>query len=89
MYLVLFRNPRDTRQISHLAQQMYPGEGKCMVESYKEATSEPYGYLFVDMRPNTPEHLRLRGKILDTQKQEVYVPKDYKSIVHAYRPSFA
>jgi len=32
-YLVLFRNPRDATQVSHLARQMYPGKTKFLVEA--------------------------------------------------------
>ena len=62
-YMVIFKNPRDASQISHLARQMYPGRGKYLQEAFVHATSKPYGYLLVDARQETPEHLRLRTKI--------------------------
>lgn len=35
---------------------------------FKEATSKPYGYLLIDLKPTTPEHLRLRTDALDPIK---------------------
>ena len=73
-YLVLFKNPRDTSQIGVLARQMYPGRSKFMQEAYEDATAEPRGYLFVDLKADTPEELRLRTQILKGEVV-VYVSK--------------
>ena len=73
-YMVLFKNPRDVTQIVHLAKQMYPGQTKYVEESFRDATSRPHGYLFVDLKQNTPEHLRLRTNIFEPQTY-VYVKK--------------
>ena len=43
-YLVLFKSPRDSSQINHLAKQMFPGHVKYMQESFQDTTSRPYGY---------------------------------------------
>ena len=45
-YQVLFRNPRDSLQISILARQLCPLNSKDFLEIYKRATQRPYGYLF-------------------------------------------
>ena len=37
-YLVVFKNPRDASQITHLAKQMYPGKLKYVQESAKYAS---------------------------------------------------
>lgn len=73
-YLVLFKNPRDTSQIGVLARQMYPGRSKFMQEAYEDATKETRGYLFVDLKADTPDELRLRTHLLD-EEGFVYVPK--------------
>ncbi|XP_077148125.1 uncharacterized protein LOC143808871 [Ranitomeya variabilis] len=59
-YMVLFNNPRDKLQILTLARQMYQGKTRFFLEAFEDATREPYGYLLVDLRANTPEDLRLR-----------------------------
>ena len=74
-YLVLFKNPRDVSQITHLAKQMYPGHIKFLQEVFKDATSQPYGYLLVDLKQETPEHLRLRSHMLPQETSFVYLRK--------------
>lgn len=61
-YIVLFKNPRDVGQIDYLARQISPGNKTYVREAYKDATSRSYGYLLIDLRPETPEHLRLKTK---------------------------
>ena len=43
------------------------------VEAFKDATSEPYSYLVLDLRPEQDEDLRLRTQIFPGEKQYVYV----------------
>ncbi|KAK6184400.1 hypothetical protein SNE40_006881 [Patella caerulea] len=75
-YLVLFKNPRDASQIGALARQMYPSRSKYMQEAYEDATSTPRSYLLVDLKPDTPEALRLRSNILPQEEPPiVYVQK--------------
>ena len=57
-YIVIFKNPRDMSQITHLAKQMYPGRVKFLQESFKDETTVPYGYLLIDLKQETPEDLR-------------------------------
>jgi hypothetical protein len=45
---------------------MFPGDTKFLNECFTDATSEPHGYLFLDFKQNTPETLRVRTKILET-----------------------
>ena len=61
--MVLFKNPRDTSQITHLAKQMYPCKVKFVQESFEKATKVPHGYLVIDLKQETPEQLRLRTSI--------------------------
>ncbi|GFY59554.1 uncharacterized protein TNIN_428571 [Trichonephila inaurata madagascariensis] len=56
-YLCCFKNVRDKQQISCLARQMYPSQSKFLLESYDDATKAPYGYLFMDLKPETNERL--------------------------------
>jgi len=58
-YFFLGKNPRDASSITNLAKQMAPGETKAFVDAYKEATKEPYSFLMVSARQETPDHLRL------------------------------
>ena len=74
-YLVLFKSPRDVMQIQHLARQMYPGQSVFMREAFTDATQKPYSYLPVDLKPDTPEELRLRTNIFPGELQTVYMKK--------------
>ena len=73
-YMVLFKNPRDSSQIMHLARQMFPNDPAYLQNVYIDATSPPFGYLFVDLKQETPDLLRLRTDILKPM-QFVYVPE--------------
>lgn len=56
-YMVLFKNPRDTTQVSNLTKQMYTGHVRYVQEAFIDATSLLYGYLLVDLKQETPENL--------------------------------
>ncbi|CAC5404600.1 unnamed protein product [Mytilus coruscus] len=66
-YLVLFNNPVDKQQIMTLGRQMYPGKGPYFLEKFEESTSQPFGYLLLDLKPTTPESNRLFGNVLQQQ----------------------
>lgn len=74
-YISMFKNPRDTSQINHLAKQMFPSNVKFMREAYVDATSSAHGYLFIDLKQNTPEEYRLRTNIFPDEVTHVYVKK--------------
>ena len=74
-YLVIFKNPRDASQVTHLAKQMYPCHVRYLQEVFADATSEAYGYLFIDLKQETPEHLCLRTRIMPNKTQYVYMRK--------------
>ena len=63
-YLVLFKNPRDKLQMMTLGKQMYPGKTEQFLQKYEAAVQRPYGYLFVDLKPNTADECRLRTNVL-------------------------
>ena len=68
-YLVLFKNPRGKLQILTLAKQMYSSETAWFIKEYEEAVRRSYGYLFVDLRPTTPERCRLRTNVLPGEER--------------------
>lgn len=74
-YMVLFKNPRDAVQVATLARQMYPGRSKFLAEAFKDATDKAYGYLLIDLKPDTEEKYRIRTNIFPGERQYVYVPK--------------
>ena len=74
-YFVIFRNPRDSLGISTLAKQMFPGRTDYLMESFRDATSRPYGYLVIDCHQLTPENVRLRTNILPGERQIAYLKR--------------
>ena len=76
-YMVLFKNPRDNTQVVNLAKQMYPVRVQYMQEAFRDATSVPHGYLIVNLKWSTPEHLRLRSNMIPDSGtyQYAHIPK--------------
>jgi hypothetical protein len=62
-YIILLKNPRDGAQIRSLAKQIYPLKSNILVEAFLDATKQPYGYLVIDLKSDTPDSLRLRTRI--------------------------
>jgi len=77
-YMILFKNPRDAGQFSVLAQQMYPSGFKFAEEAYQDATERPFGYLFVDLKPQQDERYRLRTNIFFRVKSNTCTSKNNK-----------
>lgn len=73
-YLVLFKNPRDKSQIFPLARQIYPENSKALINVYKEATSKPYGYLFLDLTQTVNEILRFQTDIFNKKYITCFCP---------------
>ena len=72
-YQVLFRNSRDSLQISVLARQLCPLNSKNFLEIYKRAPHRAYGYLFCCFTGSCPDEIRYRTNVL---------PSEYPSIVY-------
>ena len=67
-YMVLFKNVRDASYITNLAKQMYPGN----VNYYEDATNKHYGYLLIDLKPDTSDLFRLGTDIFPGEIHYVY-----------------
>ena len=72
-YMVLFKNPRDATQIRTLSLQMYPDNPRMLVNAYRDATSQPYGYLLLNLRPDACDALRIPTDVF-AMEPAVYVP---------------
>lgn len=75
-YLVLFKNPRDKSQVFPLARQVFPENPSSFVKVYKEATSKPYGYLFLDLTQTTNDVLRFQTDIFNIYYKTCYCPEN-------------
>lgn len=76
-YVVLFKNPADSSEIRTISQKMFPSSPQFLLSAYKNATDKhPHGYLFLDLRQETPDVLRVRTNILPQDlPQTVYKQK--------------
>ena len=76
-YIIALNNPGDTSGFRTLAQQGFARHVPYVWESFQDATSQPYGYLMLDLHPRTPAILRLRSNILPVSQSlpVVYVNK--------------
>lgn len=75
-YILLFKNPREKAFIMYLAKQINPENVRFVQECYLDATSEPHGYLLIDLKQDTPESYRYRTKIFPTDPYNyVYLPR--------------
>ena len=69
-YLILFRNCRDVNQIKTLSRQMGLSH---LPSAYEKVTAEAFQPLIVDMRPGTPDYLRVRSHVLPQDYTRVYL----------------
>ena len=74
-YFILFKNPRDARQITFLARQMFPAYPDFLPDAFRQATSRPHGYLIVDLTQQTSEQHRLVTNIFPHQQCYFFAPK--------------
>ncbi|MCP4057581.1 MAG: hypothetical protein GY738_09780 [Pseudoalteromonas sp.] len=74
-YLVLFKSPGDKLTVATLARQLYPSKNKYFLQSFNDACSVPYGYLFVDLTQSTDDKLRLRTCVFPDETCIVYMPR--------------
>jgi len=66
-YIILFKNLRDQTQINVLARQMFPGKAKEFLKIIEDAnlSDNGYGYVFLDLNPNTSHDFRIQGNIIE------------------------
>lgn len=72
---VLMKNPRDVSQLQCLARQAFLGKSAFLMEAYKDATSQSYGYLVLDFSPGADEDYRVRTKVFTGEDTVVYQPR--------------
>lgn len=65
-YFVFLRNPASQLQVRNFGLQIFPKSLKGFMSAYADAVKHLYGYLIVDMHPQSPSILRLRTDIFDT-----------------------
>lgn len=74
-YYVLFKSPRDNQQIQYFGRQIFPHNSKFLPDALSQATHKPFGYLIIDLHPQTPDHLRINSGIFPDEIPLIYSPK--------------
>ncbi|KAL3078151.1 hypothetical protein niasHT_031320 [Heterodera trifolii] len=77
-YILLMRAPSDMLSIRNLASQMFPREHGFLMDAYKQACADPYGYLLVTLHANTDNILRLRTNIFPDDEEKIRVLDNYE-----------
>ena len=70
-YSILFKNPRDQLQVMTLSRQMFPHRSYLFMDQFNQATAEPYGYLVIDLKQNTPDQQRLRTGVFINKNESM------------------
>ena len=70
-YSILFKNPRDQLQVMTLSRQMFPHCPYLFMDQFNQATAEPYVYLVIDLKQNTPDHQRLRTDVFINKNESM------------------
>ena len=88
-YLVLFDMPGDKKQISSIAHQMYPEQPSRLLNIYRQCTSKPYGYLVIDLGPQTEARDRLKTDIFawKGEKPQTEFPYNNKCAIRVEKPT--
>ena len=73
-HIILFKSPRDLQQIDHFGRQLKKVD--FLRETYRKATSEPYGHLLVDLDPKTSEYLRFASNITAPGPSIFHLPSE-------------
>ena len=77
-YMALFRSPSDRKQIGIIAERMFDKNRQRFMAAYYRETEKPYGYIFVDNRPNTPGNRQVLSEIFGSCRVYPTVNKSLK-----------
>ena len=88
MYIALTRHIQDVSKLDTFARQLERKNSNYFKNSYDDAVSEKYGYLFCDLHPHSdlrdgPFKIKYRSSIHKTEGQVLYLPDGKKAIVEA------
>nr|CAD2208764.1 unnamed protein product [Meloidogyne enterolobii] len=74
-YLVLMRSPNSMLSIRNIGVQLFPKQLDYFLDSYRQATKQPFGYLLVDMHASSDPALRLRTNIFKEDDEKIiFIP---------------
>lgn len=66
-YMILMKSFRNSSQIKHLEYQIFGEKTKTFQKIFADATSKPFSYLLIDLKPDTPDEFRFRTRITEEE----------------------
>jgi len=57
-YKVLYPNPGNATMLRTQSYQVYPDKPKFILNAFEKATAVPFGYLFLDLKPNVKHRVK-------------------------------
>ena len=73
-YMVLIKNPRDEGIMGLLAEQVFRTKYKFFMDTLWDANKKDRGTLLLDLHPLTPDPMRLRRRICNSDQVEICAP---------------
>nr|CAD2197103.1 unnamed protein product [Meloidogyne enterolobii] len=74
-YLTIMRSPNSMLSVRNIGVQLFPRQLDYFLDSYQQATKQPYGYLLIDMHASSDPLLRLRTNIFKDDEKIFFIPK--------------
>lgn len=75
-YNIIFKTKRDKGQITRLNSQMFPTFPNFLQSAYHQATKRPYGYLVIDLHPETAESMSIQTGVFKDEVPTIYIPDE-------------
>jgi hypothetical protein len=72
--IICFKSPRDNQQMDYFGRQIFPRNKHFLSSALDQANYKPYGYIIIDLQPQTPDSLRVRSGIFPGELPIIYVP---------------
>lgn len=72
-YYFIFENRGDLAMISYLNSKMFPDKKGYLLGAYRKALKRRYGYLLVNLKPDSPPEFKLFEGILPQEQSYVYL----------------
>lgn len=74
-YKILFHNPSDLVQLTHLSSKMFPRQPHFLQGVMKEVRDRnTHAYLVIDVHPRTSQDLRVWSDVFPSDESRVYLP---------------
>lgn len=81
-HIVLFKTPRDQQQYLYLFRQICPQQAASLAKIFKEISSEPHSYMFLDLTQSCHDLLRYKFNVFEPAYGSVICPSPLNTTVN-------